>query len=304
MDPTDSNMEFARQARFTPVMTNPTVLILGGSGKTGRRVASGVRAAGATARTAARHGADVTFDWQEVATYGPALEGAEAAYLVTQGLRPGHAREVATFLDLAEAAGVRHVTQLSARGVEQAPPEVTHRAIELDLAARNGLTHSILRPNWFMQNFSESFFQPSIAADGVIPAPTGDGAEAFVHVEDIAEVAVATLLDPNAHAGAQYALSGPEALTLAQVAERIAAATGRVITHLDLPIQDWVDQNVAAGMPRDYAELHIVLFAALEAGQGATTTDHVQRVIGRLPRSFDDYAAQPEARARWARLAA
>ncbi len=144
---------------------------------------------------------------------------------------------------------MRHVTLLSARGVELAPPEQALRATELDLAGRTKLTHSIVRPGWFMQNFDEFFFQPAIAADGVIVAPTGDGAEAFVHADDIADVAAATLLAPAEHAGAAYALSGPEALTFEQVAERIAAAAGRPVRHVDPPVEQWVAGAAEGGHP-------------------------------------------------------
>lgn len=285
-------------------MTIPNILVLGGTGKTGRRVASRLSSHGATVRTAARNGADVTFDWDDPATYGPALRGADALYLVTQALRADHADEVAAFLTIARTTGLKHVTLASARGVDQAPPEATPRAIELDLVAREDITHSILRPNWFMQNFSESFFGPAIAASGRIAAPTGESAEAFVDAEDIAEVAVATLLDSDAHAGAEYVLSGPQALTFEEVAEKVGIAIGRPVVHIDLPIEDWVTQQLAAGMAEDYAHLHVMLFEALNAGSGAAITHDVEAVTGHAPRSFDQYAATPEAHATWVRAAA
>jgi uncharacterized protein YbjT (DUF2867 family) len=192
------------------------------------------------------------------------------------------------------------VTFLSARGVEYAPPESAMRATELDLAARTELTHSILRPGWFMQDFDEYFFQPSIAADGVIVAPTGDGAEAFIHAQDIAEVAAATLLNPAEHDGAAYDLSGPEALTLAQVAERISAAAGRPVSHVDPPVEQWVADTAAAGMPLEYAQLLGGLFENLRASATAAVSDDVQRVTGHAPRSFDDYLADPATVAAWA----
>ena len=101
---------------------------------------------------------------------------------------------------------MRHVTYLSAFGIDQAPPQVAHRAVELDLIGRRAVTHSILRPAWFMQNFSETFLKP---VGGVITVPTGDGAEAFVDAEDIAAVAAATLASPDAHAGAAVRADRP-----------------------------------------------------------------------------------------------
>lgn len=276
-----------------------TILLLGGTGKTARRIAPILRAVGASPRTAARNGADVRFDWDDPSTHDAALEGASAVYLVPPALRLDHAAQVGAFIDRAETAGVGHITYLSARGVELAPPELALRAIELDLAARTKLTHSILRPGWFMQDFDEYFFQPAIAADGVVVAPTGNGAEAFIHAEDIADVAAATLLAPAAHAGAAYALSGPEALTFAQVAERISQAAGRPVRHVDPPVEQWVSDSIAAGIPADYAQLLGSLFDAVRANATAAVTDDVERVTGHAARSFADYLANPATVAAW-----
>jgi uncharacterized protein YbjT (DUF2867 family) len=276
-----------------------TILILGGTGKTGRRIAPRLRAAGADVRTAARSGADVHFDWHDPETYDAALAGVRAVYLVPPSMDLAYAPLAATFLDRAEAAGVAHVTLLSARGVEHAPPEQAHRALELELGRRPRLTHSILRPGWFMQDFDEFVFAPAIVAEGVIVAPSGDGVEAFVHADDIADVAVATLLAPQAHAGAEYALTGPEGLTFAQVAEKISAAAGREIRHVDLPSAQWVEDLRAKGVPEDYAALLGALGDSLRASATAAPTADVERVTGRPPRSFDDYAAEPTVVATW-----
>ncbi|MDW5598178.1 NmrA family NAD(P)-binding protein [Conexibacter stalactiti] len=281
--------------------TSQTITVLGGTGKTGRRLAARLRAAGADVRTAARSGADVRFDWHDPATHAAALDGADALYLVPPALRLDYPPQVAALLDRAEAAGVRHVTLLSARGVEHAPAEAPARATELDLIGRAGLTHAILRPGWFMQNFSEYVFQPAIAQDHEIAAPTGDGAEAFVHADDIAEVAAATLLDPAAHAGQQLTLTGPEALTFAEVAERISTVVGGPVVHVDLPPARWLEQTLTAGVPRDYAELLLILLSeVVRSGANAATTDAVERVTGHPPRSFADYLADPATAAAWA----
>lgn len=157
-------------------------LVLGGTGRTGALVARKLLARGLEARTASRRGADVTFDWDEPATYAPALNGVDRVYLVTPTMRIKFASQVAGFLDLAAATGVRHVTYLSTYGSDRAPPEVDIRAVELDLARRGNLTHSILRPAWVMQNFSDEHL-PLIG--GAITVPTGGGAEAFVDAGDM-----------------------------------------------------------------------------------------------------------------------
>src|SRR5580693_7965946 len=165
---------------------NRRVLVLGGTGKTGSRVADTLSERGVSVRTAARGGADIRFDWNNPATFEGALQGVTGVYLVSPVMRVDFAGVVSGFLDQAERAGVQNVTYLSAHGMEHAPAEVAHRAVELDLMSRGSLTHSIIRPAWFMQNFSETFLKAG--SDGAITVPTGDGAEAFVDAEDIAAV--------------------------------------------------------------------------------------------------------------------
>jgi len=270
-------------------MANPSssTLVLAGTGKTGSRVAGQLTKLGLSVRTAARHGADVRFDWDDRATHRPALQGVDRLYLVAPVMRTDFAGQVSSFLDLAEASGVRHVTYLSAFGTDQAPPQVAHRAVELDLMSRGAVTHSILRPAWFMQNFSETFLRP---VDGVITVPTGDGAEAFVDAGDIAAVAAATLANPGAHAGAQYAPTGPQALTIGDAAEIIADVTGQPAKHHDIDRQAWIEGTVAAGVPAEYGETLRRLTEVIAAGHGSRPNTDVQTVTGVPPASFADFA--------------
>jgi uncharacterized protein YbjT (DUF2867 family) len=264
-----------------------TILVLGGTGKTGSRVAAKLTKLGLSVRTAARNGVDVRFDWDDPTTHGAALADVDRVYLVAPVLRTDFADQVSSFLDLAEAAGVRHVTYLSALGVDHAPPEVAHRAVELDLMGRSALTHSILRPAWLMQNFSETFLKP---VDGVITVPTGDGSEAFVDAEDIAAVAAATLASPDAHAGAEYAPTGPEALTVSDAADVIADVTGQPAKHNDIDRDAWIDGTVAAGVPAAYGDVLRMLTETIASGHGSRPNNDVQNVTGRAPVSFADFA--------------
>ena len=211
--------------------SDPLTLVLGATGKTGSRVAQRLLSRGLPVRTAARSGADARFDWDDPRTYAPALHGVQRVYLVGPVMRTDFAGQVSAFLDQAEAAGAGHVTYLSAYGTDSAPPGSAMRSVELDLLARPGLTHAILRPAWFMQNFSETFLKP---ADSAIAVPAGNGAEAFADADDITAVASPTLADPQAHAGAQYALTGPEALTIAEAAKIISDVSGQVIDYTDI----------------------------------------------------------------------
>ncbi|WP_033285539.1 NmrA family NAD(P)-binding protein [Streptomyces sp. NRRL F-525] len=266
----------------------PTALVLGGTGRTGSLMARQLPERGLPARTAARHGADVLFDWDAPATHPAALDGVDRLYLVTPVLRISYADQVAAFLDLAVAAGVRHVTYLSTYGGQLAPPDVDIRAVEEDLAARDTLTHAILRPAWVMQNFSDAHLP---VVDGVITVPTGGRREAFVDAGDIAAVAVETLLDPEGHHGARYAPTGPQALTVAEVADAIAAVSGRPVRHQDIDPEVWIGGAVAAGVvPADYAVMLRWLTGAIVSGNGSRPNDDIEKVTGRAPTAFADFA--------------
>ena len=266
----------------------PTALVLGGTGRTGSLVARHLPERGLPARTAARHGADVRFDWDAPATHPAALDGVDRLYLVTPVLRISYADQVAAFLDLAVDSGVRHVTYLSTYGGQLAPPDVDIRAVEEDLAARDTLTHTILRPAWVMQNFSDAHLP---VVDGVITVPTGGRTEAFVDAGDIAAVAVETLLDPEGHHGARYAPTGPQALTVAEVADTIAAVSGRPVRHQDIDPEVWIGGAVAAGVvPADYAVMLRWLTGAIVSGNGSTPNDDIEKVTGRAPTAFADFA--------------
>ena len=265
-----------------------TTLVLGGTGRTGSLVARKLAERGLSARTASRHGADVPFDWDNPATHGPALAGVGRIYLVTPVMRVTYAGLVSDFLDLAEAFGVRHVTYLSAYGSNQAPPEVDIRAVELDLMSRRAFTSSVLRPAWVMQNFSDEHLP---VVQDMITVPTAGGAEAFVDAADIAAVAVETLADPDAHAGAAYAPTGPEALTVAEVAGIIAGVGGRPVIHNDVERSVWIDGAIAAGVvPADYGVMLNWLTAMIASGHGSRPNDDVRRVTGSRPASFADFA--------------
>ena len=267
-------------------------LVLGGTGKTGARVAARLNGLGLPVRTAARHGGDTRFDWDDPATHRNAVEGADRVYLIAPVMRTRFAPQVSAFLDLAEAAGVRHVTYLSAYGIEFAPAEVALRAVELDLMGRSTLTYSIVRPAWFMQNFSETFLRP---VDGAIAVPTGKGGEAFVDAEDIAAVAAATLADPEGHAGAEYAPTGPEVLTVSDAAGIIGSVTGRPVRHVDIDRRSWLDSVTASGVPAEYGEMLKILTETVSSGRGSRPNGDVEKVTGAPPRNFTDFAKRTAA---------
>ena len=268
---------------------NRLVLVLGATGKTGSRVAGRLSERGVSVRTAARGGADIHFDWNNPATFEGALQGATGVYLVSPVMRVDFAGVVSDFLDQAERAGVQNVTYLSAYGMERAPAEVALRAVELDLESRGSFTHSIVRPAWFMQNFSETFLKP---VDDEIVVPGGTGTEAFVNAEDIASVAAATLAEPERHAGRAYAPTGPESLTLDEAARIISAAAGRTILYRDTDRADWVGAMVRSGVPAEYGEVLRALTETIASGRGSRPNGDVLAATGAAPVSFADFAAE------------
>lgn len=265
----------------------PLTLVLGSTGKTGSRVTKALIERGLPVRTAARSGADVTFDWTKRESYAPALAGVDRVYLVPPVMRLDFADDVSAFLDEAEAAGVQHITFLSAYGMEHAPDEVAIRKVELDLQRRKKFSHTILRPAWFMQNFSETFLKPS---GGAIFVPTGNGTEAFIAAEDIAGVAAATLADPQTHAGKAYSLTGPEAMTMAEAAAIISDETGKTIKHVDLDRDAWIKGAIANGIPPEYGPVLRQLTETIASGHGSSPNDNVEKITGTPPQTFRNFA--------------
>lgn len=276
-----------------------SILVTGGTGKTARRLIPELVAAGADVRPANRTPGTtgVHFDWYDDATWDTALEGVTAAYLVGPALDPSPDRVLLPFLERARAAGVRRAVLLSAMGMEHAPAEAPLRRVELAVQAAMPEA-TLLRPNWFMQNFDEGTWQPAIAAHGAFFLPAEDAEVSLVDAHDIAAVAAAALLTAD-HAGAELTLTGPEAITHAQVAEHISAAAGREVRYVPISDDEFRATLVGNGLDAGYAELLVGLFGVARAGHAAQVSDAVEQVTGRPARSFAEYTK--EAAGAWAR---
>ncbi len=147
---------------------------------------------------------------------------------------------------------------------------------------------AILRPSWFMQNF-HTYWGEGIRRDGVIALPAGDGRIPFIDARDIADVAVQLLLDSSMGCRTLI-LTGPEALSHADVAGIIAACTQRDVRYRNVSNEEFRSRLIADGMPADYADLVVAMFPVVRSGRSAATTRHVEEVLGRAARSFQDYA--------------
>jgi len=267
------------------------ILVTGGTGKTGRRVVAELAARGLEARAAVRRPppSGVQFDWSDPDTFDPALHDIGAIYLVAPTGNGDPLAAMEPFLQRALAAGVRRYVLLSASSLPEGGPLMGQVHAFLRGAAPEW---TVLRPTWFMQNFSEQQHFPTIRDEGAIYTATGDGRVAFVHADDIAAVATAALLG-QAAGNRDYVLTGPRALSYDEVAALIAAVAGRPVAHRRLTekqMADWLSES--AGVPPPFAAALAAMDTAIAGGAEDRVSPDVQMVTGRPPISFEAFAAE------------
>ncbi|MER6137872.1 NAD(P)H-binding protein [Streptomyces sp. NPDC001815] len=270
-------------------MTGPgAALVLGATGTTGSRVASRLAARGYRVKAAGRRatavdGAEaVRFDWHDPATYEGALRGADRVYLVPPVDSPTPADVMLPFLEQARASGVRRAVLLGSSAIPAGGPAVgqVHRALPALFDE-----WAVLRPSWFMQNFTgDHLHARSIREEGVILTAAGEGRVAFVDADDIAAVAERALTDVRAP-GTDLVVTGPEALSHADVATVLTEVTGRTVVHRPLAYERMRD-HLAASMPLEYAAMLAGMDRANAEGAEDRVTDTVRRLTGREPRTF------------------
>jgi uncharacterized protein YbjT (DUF2867 family) len=266
-------------------------LVLGGTGKTGRRLVERLTRQHLPVRVGSRS-AGVPFDWEDRTTWAPALQGVGAVYVsyFPDLAAAGAPEAVGAFADLAVASGVRRLVLLSGRGEEEA------QASE-KMLAESGADWTVLRASWFAQNFSEGYLLDGVLA-GDVALPAGDVGEPFTDADDIAEVAAAVLTQ-DGHVGEVYELTGPRLLTFAEAVGTIADAAGRPITYTRITAEDLADGLSAEQVPADIVELLMYLFTTVLDGRNASVADGVERVLGRPARDFADYARDAAASGIW-----
>jgi uncharacterized protein YbjT (DUF2867 family) len=272
-------------------MNSPTTLVLGATGKTGKRVAARLAQSGHAVRTGSRS-APIPFDWENRSTWRAALKGVTAAYVTYQPdlAVPGALAVVSAFFDEALDSGVSKLVLLSGRGEPEA--QDAERALQ---ATRADWT--ILRSSWFSQMFSESYFLDTILA-GEVALPATLAAEPFVDIEDIADIAVAALTG-SAHSRKLYELTGTKAITFVQAFEQIAKAAGRRIDFIPVSMDEYRAELVRQQIPAEYIDLVMYLFGTVLDGRNTPLTDGVQQALGRPPRAFADYIERTAATGIW-----
>ncbi len=266
-------------------------LVLGGTGKTGRRVAERLAAKGQKVRLGSRS-ALPAFDWDNEQSWDACLQDVTAAYITHSPdlAMPGATGAIQAFVDLAKRRGVKRLVLLSGRGEKEA------QACE-EIVQSAGLEWTIVRASWFNQNFSEGAFIDMVLG-GAITLPAGNQVEPFVDVDDIADVVVAALTEDR-HAGEVYEVTGPRLMSIADVAADLSRATGRDIVYVDVPHGAFISELSNSGAPKDVVWMLDYLFATVLDGRNAQVTDGVQRALGRPPRDFADYARAVAATGMW-----
>jgi uncharacterized protein YbjT (DUF2867 family) len=266
-------------------------LILGGTGKTGRRVADRLRDRGVPVRIASRTGA-VRFDWDDQATWAPLLEGVEAMYVAYPPdlAAPTSGPHLRAMAAQAVESGVRKLVLLSGRGEPQCYP--AERAVR-----ESGAAFTIVRCAWFAQNFSEGYLLAPVL-EGELAFPAGNIAEPFVDLDDTADVAVAALTS-DAHDGRIYELSGPRLLTFGEAVDEIGRASGRSIRYVPVGFDEYA-KALEQFVPAEQVTFLRALFEFILDGHNAYLSDGVQQALGRAPKDFRDFARSAAAAGAWA----
>jgi uncharacterized protein YbjT (DUF2867 family) len=277
------------------------ILIVGATGLVGSATVRHLTACGVPVRalvrsaekaaTLANPGVEAMVgDLEQPVSLDAALDGVTRALLIS----PLHPRQVAwqgNFVEAARRTGVVHIVKLSGLGTAPDSPLRSgrwHAQTERHIADA-GLPFTYLHPPFFMQNLLRS--AAAIAAQGVLVASMQAGKIAMVDARDVAAVAVAALTSDD-HVGKTYTITGPEALSFQEVAQKLAAATGRAVTYQDVPLAAVQQEMVATGLPEWLVDVRMEFATALRDGYAAVVTDTVQAVTGQPARTFDAFARE------------
>ncbi|MDL5514286.1 NmrA family NAD(P)-binding protein [Arenibacter sp. M-2] len=268
------------------------ILVIGGTGKTGRKVVQGLKEAGHKVRIGSRS-ASPAFDWDQPKTWSGSLQGMEKVYITFQPdlAVPGALKAIEVLIGKAKQAGVKKVVLLSGKGEREA--ELCEQVV-----IHSGLDYTIVRASWFNQNFSESFLLEPIL-DGFVALPQADVKVPFVDTDDIADVVVAALLKGE-HNGNIYQLTGPRQLTFKEVIHEISEATGRNIAFTSITLSAYAQVMKQQGVPADYVWLIEYLFSEVLGNPNiAEMTNDIEKVLGRRPKDISKYIEETVATGVW-----
>lgn len=275
------------------------ILVTGAGGTVGSELVKQLRARGAKFRAgyytqakaeeAKRNGIEgLAIDFGRPETLAPALQGVERVFLIS-GNAPNQTELELNVVREAKRAGVRHIVKGSVWGAESEAFSFAkiHRPVEKEIAA-SGIAYTFLRPNGYMQN-THNFYAPAIRTQGAFYLPARDARISHIDIRDLARVA-AVALTRSGHEGKAYDLSGPEALTYYEIAEKLSAVLGRKISYVDVSNEDFKKGMIAAGAPAEAADALIELFHYYISGAASRISPAVRQLTESEPLSFDQYA--------------
>jgi uncharacterized protein YbjT (DUF2867 family) len=226
-------------------------------------------------------------DLSDPASLRAALEGVEAVFLVNTGPQIPVQDEGAA--KVSKGAGVKHLVKLSSMDVEQGLAiGAWHERGEAAIRV-TGIPFTFVQPTGFMSNLLA--WAPSIKAEGVIRSSTGDGRRAFIHSDDIAAVVTKTLTTRE-YDGESLPITGPEALSYAEVTEKLGAAIGRRLTFQAISDEEARQRYAASGASPLETEAHVSLWRAIREGRLANITGNIERILGRNPIAMDQWAME------------
>lgn len=264
------------------------VLVTGGTGTTGRMVVQGLKKRGVATKVGTRspsNGDEVLFDWQKPESARAAFAGMNAVYAVAPTNTSDHGSVVLPVLEIARSCGVRRFVLLSASSLEAGGPMMGQIHSYLK---DNASEWTVLRPTWFLQNFSQKHHLITICEEDAIYSATGSGRVGFIDASDIARAAVSALVADHSW-NRDFILTGPETLSYSDVASKLTNVLGRTIQHVNLDVGQLVDRYCNGGLDRTYAETLALMDARIENGNEDRVTDGVHTLTGQHPNSADAF---------------
>lgn len=268
------------------------ILVIGGTGKTGRKVANKLTKIGHNVRIGSRS-ASPPFDWEKPEDWSKALRGMEKIYITFQPdlAVPGALEAIEELTKQAKKSNIKKVVLLSGKGEREA--ELCEQVI-----IHSEIDYTIVRASWFNQNFSESFFLEPIL-EGFVALPQAEVKVPYVDTDDIADVAVKVILNKE-HNGKIYQLTGPRQLTFKEVIQEISEATGRKIIFTPIALPAYTHVMKQQGVPADYVWLIEYLFSEVLGNlNNSEITNDIEKVLGRKPKDFSEYVKETVAIGVW-----
>ena len=268
------------------------ILVIGGTGKTGRKVVERLLQLNYDPRIGSRNAA-IPFDWQDSHNWTAVLEGIDSMYVTFQPdlAIPGALEAIERLTKLAKQGGIRKMVLLSGKGEREA--ELCEQVV-----IHSGLEHTIVRASWFNQNFSESYFLDPILA-GQVALPQAEAQVPYVDTDDIADVVVEVLLNGK-HNGKIYELTGPRTLTFDEVIHDISKATGRDIQFTPISINAYIKTLKDAGVPSNALWLIDYLFSeVLNAKGNDEISNDIEKILARKPKDFAAYVEETAKTGVW-----